>query len=93
MIMNLNRSLNYSVGEKPIRLGQPQPILAQPKNGPAKILKKLAGPIMAGPNFWLGHNWPSQNLKKIGWANYGWAKFLAGPIDDPAISPAKMAQP
>jgi hypothetical protein len=56
----------------------------------------LAGPAAAifGPV----KDWPSQNLKKIGWANYGWtingwtingwAEFLAGPIDDPAISPA-----
>ena len=35
---------------------------------------------MAGPNFELGHFRPSQSEKKFGWANYGWAKFLAGPI-------------
>ena len=48
------------------------------------------------------HFWPSQSEKKFSWANYGWAKFLAGPllaqpmwkknlagpIDDPAINPA-----
>ena len=66
-----------SVGEKPVWLGQPQPILAQSKNDPAKVKKNLAVPIMAGPNFfslWLGHS-------------------LTGPINDPAISPTKMALP
>ena len=40
-----------SVGEKPIWLGQPQPFLAQPKNGPAKFFFNLAGPIMAAGPF------------------------------------------
>jgi hypothetical protein len=38
---------------------------------------------MAQPKFkknWLGHYWPSQSEKKFSWANYGWAKFLAGPL-------------
>ena len=53
-----------SIGEKPVWLGQPQPFLAQPKLkkigraiiGPAKVKKNFAGPIMAGPNFWLGQS-------------------------------------
>ena len=27
--------------------------------------KNLVGPTMGGPNFWLGHYWPSQSEKKI----------------------------
>ena len=68
-----------SVGEKPIWLGQPQPFLAQSKNGPAKIKKKLSGPIMTGPNFWMGQSM-TQPLAQQKWPSHN-------------TCPAKLAQP
>ncbi len=55
-LIRVKRFERTSVGEKPIWLGQPQPILAQPKMAQPKFKKNLAGPIMAGPNFWLGQS-------------------------------------
>jgi hypothetical protein len=56
LTFNLGNETN-SVGEKPIWLGQPQPILAQQKNGPAKI-----GPAKIWQNLANFGCWPSFGL-------------------------------
>jgi hypothetical protein len=61
----------------------------------------LAGP--AAVIFGSVKEWPSQSEKKFSWANYGWAKFLAGIhiarflqpnnfglLENQAIRPAKI---
>ena len=47
--------------------------------GPAKVKKNLAGPIMAGPNFWLGQSM-TQPLAQPKWPSHN-------------TCPAKLAQP